>query len=79
MTEEQRLTTKEIETMTLTRHNLVKYERARKWSGDYRRKKACAVFEYMDENYDDYRKAFWLPAGTDRNEFFKIAPLTMEA
>lgn len=60
--------------MKLFRHSLEIYNENKKDVFDNRKKFAEAIFSYFDENGNEYRKKFQLPAFTPENEFFNIAP-----
>lgn len=60
--------------MKVRKHLEIYQSRKRGLYGDYRKMGAWAVFSYVDENGDEFRKAFWAKAGTTEEEFWKSAP-----
>lgn len=62
-----------MSTRVLFRRGRVKYDPCRRFSGDRRTKKAWTVYEYRDENNEEYRRAFWADRNASVTEFDLIA------
>lgn len=60
--------------MILERHQLETYNPETRDFKDRRRIVARAVFSYLDENGNEYRKSFTAQPNTPETEFWNIAP-----
>ena len=60
--------------MKIYRKYLVKYCENKKDVFDNRKKFAEAIFSYFDDQGNEYRKKFQLPAYSPENEYWNIAP-----
>ena len=51
-----------------------KYDPSKRDTKDLRKRHAWAVFSYVDEHGNEYRKSFTLPVNSPESDFWKIAP-----
>ena len=62
----------------LKRHGIAIYDPKKRSVKDRRRIVSWAVFSYYDENDVEYRRSFESACITSKDEFMKIAPLTVK-